>query len=184
MKRLLTPIILLLCLSGSVTSDTGPEMVTFAIDIPEGPPTVFYGPWHYEVEPTEEDLHCMALNIYFEARGESIEGQYAVAEIVMDRMMNHNFPNTICGVVKEGGIRRDRCQFSWNCDGKSDTPVDIQAWKVAMHIANQVMYDHKYIRHNPYALYYHADYVNPHWAAKKVQVAVIDNHIFYTSGDG
>ena len=77
-----------------------------------------------------EDLNCLALNIYFEARSEPLDGKLAVGHVVLNRAADKRYPNKICEVVKQGGEkRRNKCQFSWWCDGRSDRPRDLQAWK-------------------------------------------------------
>ena len=68
------------------------------------------------------EAHCLALNAYHEARSESVAGIIAVSQVVLNRVKSPMFPNSICEVVFQGGTKRDRCQFSWHCDGKSDHP--------------------------------------------------------------
>ena len=181
-------IVTLISLGGSTVATTGPEMVSIPIEIPSAPPSPYKGgDWYIDHDITDEELYCMALNIYFEARGESVRGQYAVAEVVMDRVTNYNFPNSICAVVKQSKyhkwnpkiVVRNKCQFSWHCDGRPDRPVDFDAFATAMSIAKDVLRP-DYHRQHPYSLYYHADYVKPNWADERLQVAVVDNHIFYS----
>jgi spore germination cell wall hydrolase CwlJ-like protein len=70
------------------------------------------------------NLRCLALNIYHEARGEPVSGQCAVGHVVMNRVSDNHYPDSICGVVKQGGaVKRYRCQISWWCDGRSDRPT-------------------------------------------------------------
>ena len=144
--------------------------------------------WHFEQPVIDEDLYCLALNIYFEGRGEPIEGQYAIAEVVLDRLMHEEYPNTICNVIKDGKyykwnpkiIIRHKCQFSFYCDGKPDTPVDGKAFKIAQYIARDVLTNPRYVREFDHVLYYHADYVSPNWASNKLYVGRIGAHLFYT----
>ena len=133
-----------------------------------------------------EALMCMALNIYHEARNQSIVGQVAVAEVVMNRVEDSRYPNNVCDVVKQGLTYKwkptlpikNRCQFSWYCDGKSDKPREPKAWRDAMHVANGVYNGHldAFVEG---ATHYHAYYVNPSWAETKTYVTRIDDHIFY-----
>ena len=126
------------------------------------------------------ELRCLALNIYWEARSESIPGQLAVAAVTLNRMQSPRFPSSVCDVVRQGGeVRRHRCQFSWWCDGKKDDPRDAEAWRRAMTLARLTSAG---VVDDPTdgALWYHADYVKPHWADAKEQVARIGRHIFYT----
>jgi N-acetylmuramoyl-L-alanine amidase len=128
-----------------------------------------------------DDLQCLAENIYFEARGEPIEGQYAVAEVTLNRTRSRNFPHTICAVVHETrwdpSRRRFVADFSWTEFGAL-SPEDGVAWKQAMSIANAV-YDDLHPPLVPGALFYHAISVTPEWSRSKRTVATIGNHVFY-----
>ncbi len=134
---------------------------------------------HTSTAARREQLHCLALNIYWEARSEPVEGQLAVAAVTLNRVQNSRFPSNVCDVVRQGGeIRRHRCQFSWWCDGKKDVPKDAESWRRANTLAKLSTAG---IVEDPTlgALWYHADYVNPYWAEKKERVAQIGRHIFY-----
>jgi N-acetylmuramoyl-L-alanine amidase len=126
------------------------------------------------------EIRCLAENIYFEARGEPLEGQYAIAEVTMNRLASPHFPDTVCDVVHD--TRWDRLRrrlvahFSWTAFERSDPKGP--AWDLAMKVATAV-YDQKYTPVMPDALFYHATYVNPYWAKSKRVVAKIGNHIFY-----
>jgi len=124
--------------------------------------------------------HCLALNIYYEARGSSFADKVAVADVVLNRVKDSRFPNTICGVVQDGYKkgRRD-CQFSWYCDGKSDIPQDIDAWQDAMYIAWSMSKWDRFIGITEGATNYHATYVNPRWARNLQFVGTIGAHKFY-----
>jgi spore germination cell wall hydrolase CwlJ-like protein len=128
-----------------------------------------------------DDLQCLAENIYFEARGEPLEGQYAVAEVTLNRTQTRNFPHTICAVVHETrwdpSRRRHVADFSWTELGVR-SPEDGPAWKQAMAVANAV-YDDLHPPLVPGALYYHASSVRPEWSRNRHAVATIGNHIFY-----
>jgi spore germination cell wall hydrolase CwlJ-like protein len=128
------------------------------------------------------ELQCLALNIYFEARSESAQGQYAVGHVVMNRVAHRRFPNTICGVVKQGGeTRLNRCQFSWWCDGRSDRPVNQIAWLKSLTKAYEVYIGQ--VKDPTYgALWYHADYVTPKWSKFFTMVTKIGQHLFYHKG--
>ena len=126
-----------------------------------------------------EDLNCLALNIYFEARSEPLDGKLAVGHVVLNRAANKNYPNKICEVVKQGGEkRRNRCQFSWWCDGRSDRPRDLQAWKESRVIARVVFWGYS-VDPTDGALWYHADYVKPIWRLKLDRGPLIGRHQFY-----
>jgi spore germination cell wall hydrolase CwlJ-like protein len=142
---------------------------------------------------SDEQRHCLAQNIFWEARNQSTLGQVSVAWVTLNRMESKQFPNTICEVVKQGRqdsngrMIRNQCQFSWYCDGKSDripnNVVAQAAWEDAQLIADVVLLDWARWgqRESPVenATFYHADYVNPYWAASFNEVVTVDNHIFY-----
>lgn len=138
--------------------------------------------------PTDE-IECMAINAYHEARDQSVAGQLAVMHVVLNRVASPKFPDTICGVVTQGPTYvnwlgnewpiRDRCQFSWYCDGMSDTAEDTKAYnkikKLAIHVVTSETFD---ITEG--STHYHADYVKPKWRKHFRQVTKIDSHIFYS----
>ena len=134
---------------------------------------------------------CLALNTYHEAKNQSLVGQVATAQVVMNRVEDKRFPNTICEVVKQGPTRpswedpkkeypiKHRCQFSWSCDGKDDTPKNEKAWKKAQDVAFLVIYDKIKLDVTEGATHYHATYVRPSWAKTKKRTTRIEKHIFY-----
>ena len=128
-----------------------------------------------------DDVQCLAENIYFEARGEPIEGEYAVGEVTLNRTRAQNFPHTICAVVHETRWdptrRRFVADFSWTELGAL-SPEDGRAWKQAMAVANAV-YDELHPPLVPGALFYHATSVRPEWSRSRRTVATIGHHIFY-----
>ena len=128
----------------------------------------------------------MAANIYHEAKNQSMLGQFAVAQVVMNRVEDSRFPDTICEVVKQGLTYRNgkvvigKCQFSWYCDGKSDEPNrDSKAWSNAIRHASIIMTETINIDVTDGATHYHASYVRPAWAKTKKRTTRIDKHIFY-----
>ncbi len=125
---------------------------------------------------------CLAKAIYFEARSESLRGQLAVAQVVLNRVKDPRFPNTICGVVYQGAERRNACQFSFACDGRSDMPTHRRAWAQARRLAARVMNGQVGLKELKGVAFYHADYVRPKWAWFKRRVTRIGRHIFYRDG--
>lgn len=127
------------------------------------------------------ELRCLAENIYFEARGEPLKGQYAIAEVTMNRLASPYFPGTICEVVHDTRWdplrRRLVAHFSWTELELNSQPRG-PAWKQAMDVASAV-YDKVYTPVVPDALFYHSTSVRPYWARTKRIVAKIGNHIFY-----
>lgn len=133
---------------------------------------------------------CMAQNIYFESRNESTAGKVAVLNVTMNRVNSDDFPNTVCEVVYEGPHYqsvvdpelwypyRNRCQFSWYCDGVKDDIKNEAKFLEIFHLVDKVMND-EILDLTDGALFYHADYVTPYWADKMRKKVVIDRHIFY-----
>ena len=138
----------------------------------------------------EKELDCMSKNIYFEAAIESTAGKIAVGQVVLNRMNSKYYPDTVCEVVKQGrhyanGFPvRDRCQFSWYCDGKHDVPYPGQLWKKSQDIAKFMLTSGYEVDITDGALNYHADYIpNPRWAKETNKTVKIDRHIFYAQKD-
>lgn len=135
------------------------------------------------------EFECLAQNAYFEARNQSKLGQIAVSHVVLNRMMSDRYPDTICEVVKQGeqnsngSMKRNRCQFSWYCDGLSDVPRDSLAWGEAQIIAIEALQlykDNGDITNG--ALWYHSKNVKPRWSSHYIPILTIDDHIFYVEG--
>ena len=134
---------------------------------------------------------CLALNTYHEAKNQSLVGQIATAQVVMNRVADNRYPNTICEVVKQGPHRpswenpekeypvKHRCQFSWYCDGKPDMPKNEKAWRKAQDVAFLVYYNKINLDVTEGATHYHATYVKPAWAKTKTRTTRIEKHIFY-----
>ncbi len=145
---------------------------------------------------------CMALNIYYESRSDNLAGQYAVADVVLNRVQDGRYPNSICEVVYQGPVReswktkqdpdlseseriylpiRHKCQFSWYCDGKSDEPRNETGWAQAQYVAGAIMYSGKYRGISEGATHYHATYVKPKWRFDRGMnhIGRIGAHIFY-----
>ena len=124
-----------------------------------------------------EQLRCLALNVYFEARGESRIGQVAVAWVTFNRVDLKEYPDTVCDVVFQD------MQFSWTHDGKSDKPKDRLSWKIALYIALDVYKDHirGYYFNDPTkgSTMFHASYADVYWKEDFKETAQIDNHVFY-----
>jgi spore germination cell wall hydrolase CwlJ-like protein len=164
---------------------------------------VIYMPDKGKSEVDSKELECMTLNIYREANNQSVAGMIAVARVVMNRVENRRYPASPCKVIYEGPVReswktkktpylkkeervfnpvRNRCQFSWYCDGKKDEVINTKdnvKWKVAQDIAFQVLAYDKWNGMVEGAIHYHATYVSPKWRHVLRLVGMIDDHIFY-----
>jgi len=140
----------------------------------------------------DKAVTCMAKNIFFEAAIESTAGKLAVAHVTLNRVDSKQFPNSVCEVVYEGphytasnGTQypvRDRCQFSWYCDGKGDDPREgSRLWEDAQELAKYVLLRQEELPDiTDGALHYHASYIEaPKWAKKTKITTKIDTHIFY-----
>ena len=123
-------------------------------------------------------VRCLTQGIYYEAALESTEGQEAVAQVILNRVRDPNYANTICGVVFEGAERTTGCQFSFTCDGAlSQAPVG-WAWDRARTVALRMLAGHVATKVGT-ATHYHADYVHPWWSPTLAKITQIGAHIFY-----
>ena len=133
---------------------------------------------------SEPEQQCLATAIYFEARGESPKGQAAVAQVVLNRVRNPTYPKTICGVVYQNDGWRNRCQFSFACDGIRDVVTEPARFKIAKDIALAVTSGRIFIPEVASATHYHATYVNPRWSRTMEKMNKIGLHIFYRTYGG
>lgn len=117
--------------------------------------------------------HCLSLNVYWEARNQSIAGQIAVAQVAINRARDPRFPDDICQVVYE------HKQFSWYWDGKSDTPRDSRAWEASRLVASAALAGSGHAELQG-VTHYHAVYSQPYWRSYMTQVTTIGDHIFYS----
>ena len=138
---------------------------------------------------TQEDINCLRMNTYHEARGESYDGQVAVVHVVLNRVKSSRYPNSVCQVVQQGrhdsagNPIRHKCQFSWYCDGRSDKARDIVAWNnVGISVQEAVFLFNKGIDLTRGSMYYHTTSVNPLWARRFKRVDQIGVHVFYIRG--
>jgi len=144
-----------------------------------------------QIYSSEEHIQCLAVNMYHEARNQGTAGRLAVSAVVMNRVNDRRFPNTVCEVVLQSQMKKswktglpvpikNRCQFSWYCDGKSDEVKDKESYKKILDFARLMMHnDIKFVDITDGATHYHADYVSPSWAKTKTRTTEIGDHIFY-----
>ncbi len=132
----------------------------------------------------ESEKRCLAQAVYFEARGESEDGQAAVAQVVLNRMTSGLYPSTICGVVFQNRSHRHACQFSFACDGRPLRVREAEAWTEASRIAEDVLAGKTWLADIGDATHYHANYVRPRWARSLRKIDVIGKHIFYRLKSG
>ncbi len=141
----------------------------------------------------EQEAVCLAKNMYYEARNQGLAGQLAVSLVVMNRVKDKRYPDTICEVVYQGPISkwwlkekgkivpiRNRCQFSWYCDGKSDKPKNKKKYKFFLDLSRDLVYGNmQVVDITEGATHYHADYVYPDWRKTKTKTIEVADHIFY-----
>jgi spore germination cell wall hydrolase CwlJ-like protein len=140
----------------------------------------------------DEEVYCLALNIYHEARGSSFADQVGVTDVVLNRMYDRRYPDTVCGVVYQARISqwhlentgrrvpvRNQCQFSWHCNGRPDEPRDQESWKHSQYLAYKMYYYDNFRGITEGATHYHATYVSPFWASELQLVGQIGSHIYY-----
>lgn len=137
-----------------------------------------------KVKLAEGERLCLTQAIYHEARGESEEGQWAVANVIINRAFSGRFPSTICGVIyQNAGNGRNQCQFSFACDGRSDGGKERRAWQRSMEIADAAFAEFQQGKRPGVvpksALFYHTTSVAPNWSATFHRVAAIGAHVFY-----
>ncbi|MGB5560412.1 MAG: cell wall hydrolase [Paracoccaceae bacterium] len=125
-----------------------------------------------------EEWNCLAEALYFEARGESVKGQFAVAEVILNRVASRRFPNSVCGVVHQGTGKRFQCQFTYNCDGNKEIINEKAAWIRVGKVA-RLMLDGAPRPLTEGATHYHTNAVNPRWSRKFSRTATIGVHYFY-----
>ncbi|NKM49885.1 cell wall hydrolase [Rhizobium leguminosarum bv. viciae] len=131
-----------------------------------------------------QEQQCLASGIYFEARGESVKGQAAVAQVILNRVRNPSYPKTICGVVYQNEDWRNRCQFSFACDSIKDRVNSEYHWRVARDVAMAVTSGKIWLPQVGSATHYHAVYVRPKWAKTMEKVGRIGLHVFYRTHGG
>jgi Cell Wall Hydrolase len=124
-------------------------------------------------------IHCLSLAVYYEANSETLRGQHAVAQVVLNRVRHPAWPHTVCGVVFQGSERSTGCQFTFTCDGALGRPPSNKAWRLAQSVAYSALSGYV----NPdvgLATHYHTDWVAPRWAPSLKKLTQIGTHIFYT----
>ena len=154
---------------------------------------IAYEPKNYDYQ---DEVKCLAQNVYFEARDQPTKGQIAVALVTLNRVNSRRFPNNICKVIHQasryssGKLKKNKCHFSWYCDGLSDKPKDKLAWKISILIARAMLKEAgaKIKRHGEVwtiedflhgATHYHRKDVNPYWNNRMIKVTTIGDHVFW-----
>jgi spore germination cell wall hydrolase CwlJ-like protein len=127
------------------------------------------------------EWRCLAEALYFEARGETLKGQFAVAEVIKNRVRSTRFPGSFCGVIHQGTGRKYQCQFTYTCDGNSDAIREPQAFARVGKVARAIL-DGRAPALTDGATHYHTTAVRPRWSRAFTQTTRIGDHLFYRSG--
>ncbi|MFA8384395.1 MAG: cell wall hydrolase [Pelagibaca sp.] len=122
---------------------------------------------------------CLAEALYFEARGETIQGQFAVAEVIMNRVKSGRFPDDICGVINQGTGKKYQCQFTYTCDGIPEHIREPQAWDRVGKVARAILDGRAPMNLTNGATHYHTTAVRPRWSRTYTQTASYGVHVFY-----
>ena len=155
-----------------------------AIPVAAGPnpaalPFVFKG----DASAKTQAVQCLASAVYYEAGNQDVDGERAVAQVVLNRVRHPAFPASVCGVVYEGSTRSTGCQFTFTCDGSLYRQPDADGWRRAYQVAQAALSGFVYAPVG-YATHYHANYVVPYWASTLAKSAIVGAHIFYRWAGG
>jgi len=131
-----------------------------------------------QVSGSDKHTECLAEALYFEARGESVRGQFAVAEVIMNRVDSPEFPDTVCGVIRQGTGKKYQCQFTYTCDGNPEHIANQSAYGQVSKVA-RLMVDGAPRALTGGATYYHTRAVSPRWSRVFARTASIGVHHFY-----
>lgn len=162
---------------------TAPPPAT-ARDIPTAPDVITYDRAFLASQPVAsggEQWRCLAEALYFEARGESVRGMFAVGEVILNRVDSARFPNTLCGVINQGTGRQYACQFTYTCDGNPEVVHEPLAWQRVGKVARLLM-DGAPRQLTSGATHYHTRAVSPNWARVFPRTTTIGSHHFYRQG--
>lgn len=125
-----------------------------------------------------DQFECLAEALYFEARGETVKGQFAVAEVILNRVASDRFPDTPCAVIRQGTGRKFQCQFTYTCDGRKEVIAEKQAYERVSKVARLAL-DGTNGNLTDGATHYHTTAVRPRWSRVYQKTAKIGVHIFY-----
>ena len=164
-------------LQAVVPQDTVDQTATVAVAL-VAPATLAPQPTVQPAPTGGAEWQCLTEALYFEARGESLRGMYAVAEVILNRRDSGDYPNSVCGVVNQGTGAQYACQFTYTCDGRSDVVSERGAWNVVGQVAAQMLAGAPRTLTDG-ATHYHTRGVSPSWARRFPQTAAIGAHLFY-----
>ena len=169
--------------TATLQGGTNPMMAFEPIELTEEVP--WTDAWLDALEMPDSDdtasMKCLSEALYFEARGEPVRGQFAVAEVILNRVVSREFPDDVCAVVNQGTGERFRCQFSYTCDGLPEVVSDRRAWSRSEKIAALALTNGVPLNLTEGAMYYHTKAVSPYWADLFDMTTEIGAHRFYNS---
>lgn len=155
-----------------------------ARNIPTAPDVISYDDSFLAMQPVAsggEQWRCLSEALYFEARGESVRGMFAVGEVILNRVDNARYPNTLCGVINQGTGRLYACQFTYTCDGAAEVIHEQEAWERVGKVARLLIDGAPRTLTNG-ATHYHTRAVSPRWARVYPRTVTIGSHHFYRQG--
>ena len=164
-----------------VPDDISAKIATAAPDAPFAAAAPFVAP-PFVTSNSSDDAsraaECLTAAVYYEARSQSVEGQRAVAQVVLNRVRDRAFPNSVCGVVYQGAERRTGCQFSFTCDGSMNRPRESGAWDRARAVAAAALDGSVYAPVGA-ATSFHTTSILPWWASSLARITTVGAHVFY-----
>ena len=164
-----------------VPDDISAKIATAAPDAPFAVAAAFVAPpfvTSTSVDDASRAAECLTAAVYYEARSQSVEGQRAVAQVVLNRVRDRAFPNSVCGVVYQGAKRRTGCQFSFTCDGSRNRPRELGAWDRARAVAAAALGGSVYAPVGA-ATSFHTTSILPWWASSLARITTVGAHVFY-----
>ena len=171
LKWMVTPTPVSVTKTYKPATSSGPTGISYSSDWLANQPASEGGP----------QWQCLAEALYFEARGETLKGQFAVAEVILNRVDSARFPNSVCGVIKQGTGRKFACQFTYTCDGVAEHISEPAAFRRVGKVA-RAMLDGAPRQLTDGATFYHTSAVSPKWSRKLARTATIGVHHFYRRG--
>ncbi|TMM50793.1 cell wall hydrolase [Sulfitobacter sabulilitoris] len=165
---------------GAVSETRLQDLVTQPKATAAATPVAFSKAW-IDAQPAArggDQFRCLAEALYFEARGETVKGQFAVAEVIMNRVKSTRFPGSLCGVINQGTGRKYQCQFTYTCDGNSEVIHERGAFERVAKVARTAI-DGLAPKLTDGATHYHTTAVKPNWSKVYTRTAAIGVHLFY-----
>lgn len=165
----------------SILASASPAHLTSLVT-PVARKSALYTPTWLDTQATPSggaQWQCLTEALYFEARGETVKGQFAVAEVIMNRVKSDRFPDSVCGVINQGTGKRYQCQFTYTCDGLAEKIHNPNAWDNVGKVARAILDGSAPMDLTQGATHYHTTAVQPRWSRSYTKTAAIGVHVFY-----